>query len=411
MTGVGLPRGRGQLPVALAALWLVVAPGCDSAETAGGIPVGLLLSFSGNIAADSLNSERALLLAIETANRAGGISGLPIEVMARDTRSDPSRVLRPAEELRAAGVAVFIGPDTNDLAVQLSGVLRDRTVILPSYRTSDSSIYKPHSWFVMGPPPRRVACELLAQMRADGRGRPLLIADADGYNSALAFQLGLMANLPRVAVATDQLASDASIQAITSADADAYLLAVLPPTAASLLYGLAVLGEMDDPGKWYLSPTLHTPALLANLPEGLLAGARGVATGKTVDESAFVSRFQQRWDDVPLDDAYAFYDAGAVVALAMQRAQHREGAIPSGTDLGKHVVEVTRAAGMPIRWDQLGRGLELLRHGLEVAYIGLSGPLEFDALGAQTTSANTNWWEVGAAGFLTVPSQGDCRPK
>ena len=99
----------------------------------------------------------------------------------------------------------------------------------------------------------------------------------------------------------------------------------------------------------------------------------------------------------------------AVVAiLAIGRAMALEGAIPSGTGLSKHIQAVTRAGGMPIAWNKIGRGLEALRAGAEIQYFGLSGVIEFDASG-QSPAASTNWWTVGDSGFMDVTRTGTCR--
>src|SRR3954465_9066789 len=112
------------------------------------IPVGLLLSFSGYNAANSINSERALIMALEAANAAGGIEGRKLRVMAKDTRSRPgATVAEPASELFQAGAAILIGPDTIDLVTQLRPFLTEeqRTILLPSFGTaSDVGFgYKP----------------------------------------------------------------------------------------------------------------------------------------------------------------------------------------------------------------------------------------------------------------------------
>src|SRR3954447_23202615 len=125
--------------------------GCGSSAPDRPVTVGLLLSYSGNLAANSINSERGLSMAIEAANRAGGISGRPVAVLARDSGSDPSKVTPPARQLVEAGAAILIGPDTPDLAVELKALLAERTLIMPSFATS-SNFAKPHSWFVMGAP-------------------------------------------------------------------------------------------------------------------------------------------------------------------------------------------------------------------------------------------------------------------
>ena len=72
--------------------WLALAAatiGCSgTAPHEDPISIGLMLSYTGYLAANSVNSERALLMAIETANAAGGVAGRPVALLARDTRSD-----------------------------------------------------------------------------------------------------------------------------------------------------------------------------------------------------------------------------------------------------------------------------------------------------------------------------------
>jgi branched-chain amino acid transport system substrate-binding protein len=371
------------------------------------LPIGLMLSFSGFLAANSVNSERALRMAIESVNEAGGVAGRRIRVLARDTRSDPAKISEPARDLIARGAAVLIGPDTIDLVTQLRGVVADRTLILPSFATA-SIDFKPASWFVMGSGTARVACELVAQLRADGRQNPLVIMNPTGYNSSLSWELSNRYGMPKYVVPTEEAATKATVRPITGVTADAYLLAAFPTSASSLVYALTASGTLNEPAKWYLSPTLHTPAFLDFIPKGLLKGAHGVSAGNSIGGADFRTRFSERWQDVPLDDAYPFYDAGAISALALERAFVRHGVIPSGPGLREHILAVTKGGGRPIGWNELELGLQLLRAGLEIEYVGISGSTQFDSSG-QTPSASTNWWTIGDDGFTEVPRQSDCQ--
>jgi ABC-type branched-subunit amino acid transport system substrate-binding protein len=380
----------------------------DSPQAAGEIPIGLFLSYTGYLSAHSINSERALLMAIEAANAAGGVSGQPLRLVAKDTGSDPSKAAARTSELLAAGVAAIIGPDTNDFAIAARGTLFDRTVILPSFATSSDVLYKSASWFVIGAPIGRMACELNAQLRSDGRTKPLLILNPSGYNSSLAWTLTNIYGLPNFVLPTNEVPTAATISRIASAQADSYVLAAFPSSATSLVYALLANGALADPTRWYLSPTLHSPVFLDSLPKGSLAGARGVAQGTVPDGTVFAEQFTARWNDAPLDDAYPFYDAGALTVLGLQRALARDNALPTGTGLSPHIIAVTRAGGTPVRWNQLAEGLERLRNGEEITYLGLSGPLEFDTLG-QSPGAVTSWWTIGQAGFSDVSGISDCR--
>jgi branched-chain amino acid transport system substrate-binding protein len=174
-----------------------------------------------------------------------------------------------------------------------------------------------------------------------------------------------------------------------------------------LVYALAANSAIGEPTRWYLSPMLHTPAFLDSIPRGVLQGARGVAPGTVAGGREFRARFSSRWQDTTLDDAPAFYDAGALAVLALQRAIALEGTIPEGTSLAPHLIAVTKAGGTPVRWDDLGRGLQLLRQGQEIEYIGVSGAVHFDEAG-QSRAASTKWWVLDQAGPTDIPRVSDC---
>ena len=190
--------------------------GCSTDPADDGVSIGLLLSYSGELAANSTNSERALQMAIEVANANGGIAGRPVRIVARDTRSDVTKVVRPASELDAAGVAMFIGPDTPELAVPLVTPLGDRTIILPSFATSHSPFRRPPGWFVMGAGTARVACELAAQVRAHGRSKPLVLVDTNGYNSLLAWELTRTYGMPQVVLPSNQASNTSTVRPIAA---------------------------------------------------------------------------------------------------------------------------------------------------------------------------------------------------
>jgi ABC-type branched-subunit amino acid transport system substrate-binding protein len=374
------------------------------------IRIGLLLSYTGTQAVTAANSERAILMAIEAANQAGGLDGRPIQILARDTRSDPRKADEPTRELIDAGSAVLVGPDRSEPLAQIAPLIWDRTVILPSFATSDYIQHKADSWFVMGPAPGRFACELVAQYQADGHDNAIQIVSPDSYNSTLSYVLSYVYSLPKFVLSTDQASTVETVRNISRAleNADAYVLATSPDAAVSLVYALTAVGALDKPKRWYLSPTLHTPAFLQAIPREAMLGAAGVAPGNVAGAADFRAQFMARWHDTALDDAYSFYDAGALAVLSLQRALKEEQAIPTGTGLSRHLIAITKAGGTPVRWNEIGLGLELLRQGQEIEYVGLNGQFQFDAVG-KTQVSTTKWWTIGQEGFVDTPHGSDCR--
>jgi ABC-type branched-subunit amino acid transport system substrate-binding protein len=387
---------------------LGLALGCGgSPEPSDAISIGLLLSYSGQLAANATNSERGLLMAVDSANTAGGISGRHLRVLARDTQTNPTIVAPLAHELLDAGAALFIGPDTIELAVAVLPVLRSQALIMPSFATTYAPYLKPNWWFVMGASRELIACELVAQLHAEGREKTAVLVEPGGYSGVLAAQLSNAYGQSELFLPRDQPSNPNTVQPILSAPVDSYVLATFPAAGSSLVTALTAVGALADPKRWYLSPTLHTPAFLENIPRGALEGARGVAPGTGAGAEDFRARFEARWKDTPLDDAYTYYDAGAIAVLAIQRAMAREGSIPAGAGLASHVVAVTQKTATPVRWNEIDRGLALLRQGQEVSYVGVSSVIEFDIFGL-TAAATTKWWVIQGNAFVDVPAASSC---
>jgi ABC-type branched-subunit amino acid transport system substrate-binding protein len=382
--------------------------GCSDAPQYDPIPIGLLLSYTGSLAASAVNSERALAMAIAAANEAAGANGRRFQIIARDTRSDTRKVTGPAIDLLDRGPAIVIGPDYGDFLTHLRPILGERTILLPSFGTASDGWDKPASWFVMGPSIPRIACELMAQVQVDSRRKPIQIVSPSSYNGTLSYVLSNGHGLPKHVVSKDP--DPTTVASLTRAliNADAYLLLAQPESASSLVYALTAIGALADPGRWYLSPTLHTPQFLEAIPRGALHGARGVSPGTVAGTADFRASFTARWQEPPLDDAYAFYDAGAIAVLAIQRALQEGPTIPTGTGLSRQLVAVTGVGGARIGWNQIGRGLELLRQGQQVQYIGLTGQIQFDDVG-KTLTVSTKWWSIEDQGFADVPHTSGCQ--
>ena len=105
-----------------------------------------------------------------------------------------------------------------------------------------------------------------------------------------------------------------------------------------------------------------------------------------------------------MDAAYSFYDAGAIAVLALQRAVTRRGPSRPGAAWPSTSSASPAAGGVPSMWNEIGRGMELLRQGQEIGYVGLNGLLEFDLTG-QSRVANTAWWTIRDNGFAGDPAR------
>ena len=96
----------------------VTAPdGSDPLNDKETIKIGFIYSPP-----DPGTTRKGAELAVTLANEAGGINGLPIELLIRDDKRDALRSVQHAEALIAAGVSAIVGPDYSTVAVEVGAV-------------------------------------------------------------------------------------------------------------------------------------------------------------------------------------------------------------------------------------------------------------------------------------------------
>jgi ABC-type branched-subunit amino acid transport system substrate-binding protein len=85
-------------------------------------------------AANGFNYERAVSLALDQINRAGGIAGTKLRMAAADTSEDPSKaVARTSTLVDQTDLLAILGPDEPDLALDLRPIIDEHAVfqVLP----------------------------------------------------------------------------------------------------------------------------------------------------------------------------------------------------------------------------------------------------------------------------------------
>lgn len=383
--------------VAVCAL-LLAACGCSSADETerGGIVIGLLLPFTGSASATASNLERATLFAADRINEGGGIDGTKVRVVSRDTHSEVTRGLAAAHELADAGAVAVIGPESAEIAEKIRPILAEKQVLFLSplvgaaaepSRTCDTP------WFRLAPSAKSLGEALAKQARGQDVERVAVLYSTAPYDRALGSAAAKRFATLRGEVALEleldpQAQSYAPvISAAIRAGVTDVILAASPRAGAILVNEFDALSSKKP--RWFLSPLLKTDLLVQNVAPQALEGAFGVAPKIYEHGEAFPRAFSERWQgDEPLEGAYFYYDAMALLALALAKATNSEDPV---ANLSRAMLDAAGPPGEGVKWDALESGLEQVVQGRDLYYTGLTGPLSLQTCGSRSTGITSDW--------------------
>ncbi len=101
-------------------------------ESATKIKIGLIYSPP-----DPGTTRNGAEIAVALANEAGGINGVPIELLIRDDKRDGSLSVRHANDLVAEGVLAIVGPDYSTIAMAIGPIVEQHRIpMVTTYPTN-----------------------------------------------------------------------------------------------------------------------------------------------------------------------------------------------------------------------------------------------------------------------------------
>lgn len=347
-----------------------------------GIHLGALLPYTGDLAASGPDLERGIIMAVEAANRAGGVAGQRLIVDIEDTHSDLERGRASAQRLFGREVAALVGPEEPVLARDLAPLLDEKGAVMISggITARAEAGAEPSPWFRIFASAKTVTAELAQRVVRDGRltTSVLYVDDSYGVTFASYFKTKYEALGGTV---TDSLPIPDNVSALAfpSGQPQAVVLIAYPKTGALAVQQLAVTRYA---GPWYFAPTLDSEEFLLNTPPGYLEGMVGISPGLTADFAQFSAQFEARFGQgAPSLGANFYYDSTAILVLALADTYRSLGRAPSASELAASVRSVSAPAGQTVTWREVDMGLQAVAAGQNVNYRGISGPIDFDTDG------------------------------
>jgi ABC-type branched-subunit amino acid transport system substrate-binding protein len=364
-----------------------------------GIEIGLLVPFTGSTSATASNLEEAAFFAADQINEAGGIEGQHVRIVSRDTHSDVARGIAAAKALANEGAVAVIGPENSEIATEIRPLLAAQNVLFLSPlvgaaeeppRTCDQP------WYRLAPSAKALGEALAKQAFAiDPNGVAGVLHTSTPYDSALggaaaarfgtlAASIGAPGVVLEIELDPDAQSYASAVQRAQAAGVTDVILAMSPRAAAILVNEYDALSRQKP--HWFLSPLLKTELLVQNVAPAVLEGAMGIAPKIDREDQDFPDAFAQRWQgDQPLEGAYFYYDAMALLALGLEKST-----VTKDESLSKAVYDVSQT-GEPVKWDGLAKGLKGLHRGGAFYYSGVTGPLSLEMCGGRLTGQTSQW--------------------
>ena len=261
--GSGSRPGRAWL-VTLLGLILPAEVTCSSHEDAlDGIPIGLLLPFTGGDSLTSANLERAAIYAVDRVNAAGGVRGRRLKLIAADTHSDVARSGPAAEQLLDRGAVVLIGPEKPEIAEQLLPLLAERGVAFVSPligAANEPSGACATPWFRLGLSAKTLG-EALAKEVFQVSHQATVVFGRESYNEALREAFSR-----RFATLGGEVGLELELRLGSDGNADAVRRVLQEPASSAVILatspgqGAAFVNDLDAAApqkpRWFLSPLL-----------------------------------------------------------------------------------------------------------------------------------------------------------
>ncbi len=374
---------------------------------AQGAKVGALIPLTGGLQAYGESSLNGLQLAADQVNAAGGVLGGDLEVVVGDTQTKSQPAIDAAQKLISVdGVAAIFGAlssgNTIPVATSVTSVQGvpqiSNASTAPTITTLDDKDFlfrtvpsDAGQGIVLG---RLVMDQDLSKVAVlyvnNDYGQGLAEAFEASFTEAGGEITGSSAFEPNKASYRGELSN------LAGGDADALLLIAYPDDG-----GLLILRQALEEGffeSFVFTDGMKTTQLMSDIGADFMNGTFGTAPKAAESEAAeaFASQYEEAYGELPplpfIDSAY---DAGMIIALAIEKAGSTD-----GTAVRDAIREVANAPGEVIYPGEFEKAKQLIADGQDINYEGAAGAQDFDENG--DVSGTFEYWAVQDGELVTV---------
>ncbi len=358
--------------------------------------IGLLLPFTGAYDWVGANVQPVAQMIADTVNKSGGIGGHDLTLLQADTQGEVDAGFTAAQKLiNADGVLALIGPTSLSINGSKQLII-DQGVPMVSPTAGSTVLDKANkTYFFRTVPSDSLGGRAIARAATDAKylnrdtafkSPVLLVGNAPAMVS---FEKPLQSGfadygtpLKKTIVYTPQKPSYRSeVQEALAAGPDLIVLVGTPEDSARIMQAAFQAGY---DGAWFVTQDqtnadyikLATPQLV----EGIY-GLEEVASPESADRNAAFEKAYEAYSGKKVEIfGTNTYDAMNVLALAMLRAQLKDGQVTRQT-IAENIRKVANPGEGKVEVYDYLSGKKALEAGKEINYQGLVGPVNFDEYG------------------------------
>jgi neutral amino acid transport system substrate-binding protein len=354
-------------------------------------------------------------MAVETANKCGGVNGKPVTLVAEDDQTNPAAgaatMTKLAEVDKVAGVVGSFASSVSSAAVDIA--VRNKVMLVSPGSTSPVFTERAKKgefqgfWARTAPPDTYQAAALanLAKEKGFKRVSTVVINNDYGVGFEKAFveafekQGGTVVNKAKPTRYDPKATTFDTEAAAAFAGKPDGVVAVLYAETGSIFLKSAFQQGVSQGVTVMLTDGVYSPTFpeqVGKTGDGkfILAGAVGTTPGA---DGKALTEFAKLWKEKQgrAVDAYApqTWDATALLMLAAEAAKSN-----TGEGIKSKIREVANAPGEEV--SDVCKALELVRQGKDINYQGASGNVDIDQNGDVVGSYDV--WRVEPTGKLSV---------
>ncbi len=393
-------------------LFMFTFPGLAVAKT---YKVGTIWPMTGTAAAFGEAITNACELVVKFVNEAGGINGYQVEIINRDTGSEPTKGVDAARKLvNVNKVPAIVGCYSSGVAMAVAqGVAIPNETVFATVGTSPMiSVVDDNDYFFRTSAHDLYNGRVLGDAMYDDGHRNIGIiyvnnaygqgiADAAEVTFSKIHDGKVVAKVP-FEIGKSSYSSEIR-RTYQNGKVDAALIIAYPEDATVIHKEIYANGWDNIP--WYGSPDQKVPELIESLGteymEGIVIGStQGRWPGPSKD--SFMEGYNAEYGEYPPKPYMApGFDGLVSVFLAIARTGKEPGEV-TGQDIRDNLRAVTSPSGEKVYAtpEDFKKAFALLKEGKEINYIGASGDIEFDKYGDAMSAIQT--WTIKDGEIITI---------